>query len=131
MIEKLLSIATVGSAFANAGILQRLIVDVTKLMALTIITAIMGCTLLIGLFTGIYYSLIHFGLEPFAAAATLIGFMFLLTLLLIAFTVTRLRQMRSVHFVQLHRDIPGLSRIVGIGEAFIDGFLCHKTSAKR
>jgi hypothetical protein len=123
MIGKLMGLATVGSSLANVTLLHRFLASATSVVALTMISAFMCCVLLIGIFGATYISLVHYGLDPYAAAITVALIMIIMTGGCVSLTIIRLRQLREIPHHNMHRDIPGMSHISSIADAFMKGFL--------
>jgi large-conductance mechanosensitive channel len=120
--EKALSLVAVGSAVVNAASFHRLVSGLTHILALTFIGAWMGSVLLIGGFFAIYFGLVHYGLDPYAAAITVALLMFLMMASILLLVVTRIRHLREVSCRSL-QNLPGLSQIANIAEAFMEGWL--------
>jgi len=130
-ISKLLGVATLGSTLASVALLRRFLSGVTSVVALVIVTAIMGCVLLLGALGAAYLGLVHYGLDPYVAALTVAAFMFLVVATLMGFTIIRLRHLRELPYHDLHPEIPNLSRISDIANAFMDGLLNHTPSSRK
>ncbi len=131
MLGKLLSIATVGSTFANVALLRRFLSGVTGVVALVVVSAIMGCVILVAGLAAAYFGLIHYGLDPYAAALTIAVFMLLIMGLLIGLTAVRLRHLRELPYHDMYQELPSLSRVAGITDAFLDGLLNPVSSRRK
>ena len=126
MISNLLGVASVGSVLASANIMHRFLLSMAKIMVLAIVCAFMLCALMVGVFVMLYFSLVHYGLDPAVVAIALGAVALLLTVALVAATTHQLRRFRDYSAYsssKSHGALPGLGSIVN---AFIDGFLNSK-----
>lgn len=126
-MDKFLGLATVGSAVANAALLHRLVSNLTNILALTLVGAFMGGVLLSGGFFAIYFGLVHYGFAPYVATMT-VAALIVMTMAVIFFLIAfRMRQLRELSRYSLRRDLPGLSQIAKIAEAFMEGLSTPKS----
>ena len=123
VIDKLLSLATVGSAVANTTLLPRLVSGLTGILALTVIAALMGGTLLISGFYAIYIALVSYGLDTRAAAVTVALLIFVTMAITLCLLVIRVRHLKELSHYEIRRDLPGLSQVIKVAEAFMEGLL--------
>ncbi|MFA4846364.1 MAG: hypothetical protein WC654_07485, partial [Patescibacteria group bacterium] len=84
MISNLLGVASVGSVLASANIMHRFLLSMAKIMVLAIVCAFMLCALMVGVFVMLYFSLVHYGLDPAVVAIALGAVALLLTVALVA-----------------------------------------------
>jgi hypothetical protein len=123
MIGKLLGVASVGSALASVGLMQRFLSGITKVVILAVVSAFMLCALLAGGFTMAYFCLVHYGLDQFAAGIAVGIVAFFITAALVTLTIVQLRQLRDLTQHILHPYRIDLPDIGNVANAFIDGLL--------
>ena len=123
IVEKLLGVATIGGALANVALLERFLTGITHVVALSVISGLMICLLLIGTFFGLYFGLTHYGLDPTVAALTVGALAFLITLGIIGLTVLKLRQLQELPVHAIHASMPVLAHLSSLAAAFIEGLL--------
>jgi len=126
MLSKILGAATVGSALASVGLLQRFLSGIATLVILSVISAFMICALLAGGFYMAYHWLVLYGLDAYAAGMTIGIIVFLITAGLVALTMSQICRLRELPYHNLSpygHSLPDVGHVVS---AFIDGFLNHK-----
>ena len=129
MIGKLSGVASIGGTLASLSLMQKYLGDVTSVIALTIVSSIMvGLLMASGLYGG-YIGLIHYGLDPAAAALVIVGVVFLLALATGLMAALKFRQLREMSQLHRQQSLPGLSRVSTIASAFLDGLGMHKARA--
>jgi len=126
MIDKLLGAATAGSTLAGVGLLHRFLSGIASIVILSIVSAFMLCALLAVSFCMAYLSLVHYGLDPYAAGIAVGIAAFCITLALVAASMQKLRQLGSLSHPILQRYGTNWPDIGKIADAFIDGLLNHK-----
>jgi type VI protein secretion system component VasK len=111
---------------ASLAMLHTLINDVVSVLALTVVTSILGALLVAALFWGMYYGLLWLGLMQWAALATTIGIACLLIIILAALTIARMRDLKMPLIDKVSDDqhqAPSLAdRAHGVTDAFLSGF---------
>ena len=131
-MNKLMDLASIGSMLANVTLLRRFLTDVTGVIALTVLSALMGSLLVAASLCGIYIGLTHYGLDPVAGLFTVIALAFLLTAGLALATVRRVRMMREFSYHGLPQDVaPPISRLGSIANAFFEGLTARHTGSDR
>lgn len=129
MLSKLMGLVTVGSAWAGTARLNRLLSGALNVVVLVIISALMCSFLLLGAFGAIYISLVHYGLDPYAAAITVAALMGVLTLTVVGVTVMKFRHLSDMSSQHIRSEsVPGLSNLNSIVDAFLEGFNNARTS---
>ena len=126
MLGKILSVATVGSALANQGLLHRCFFSAINVLVLAIVSAFMLCMLLIGSLALAYLGLIHYGVDPSSAGIVLGLLVLSITLILMAIAYNQMQKIRKLShqsLLSVGSDLPDVGNIV---MAFIDGFLNNK-----
>jgi hypothetical protein len=122
MISKLIGLASIGGAFMNVSMLQRFLSGITSVIALTVMGALTASMLIACAFFGIYISLVRYGMETEAAFITVLGLVFFLTVALAGLAWLRLQRLRELPYhIMLRRDIPVVSKVHGVVNAFLDG----------
>ena len=125
MLGKLMGLATLGSGLANVRLLQRFLSGVATVIALTIVSAILVGMLLVSAFIGAFFLLTHLGLDPVAAGILVLVTVFIAIGSCVALTVIRIQELRDIPNQTLNFDLPGMSSVIGIVEAFVHGFASH------
>lgn len=126
MLGKIFGVATVGTTLAGIGLLHRLLFTLAQIMILVIVSAFLSCASLISLLYIIYFCMLQFGLAA-NLAGVLTGLMaILVTVLVVAFTFDRFRQLQSFQYRSPHNDNNSWHDVGHIAVAFIDGFLNKK-----
>ena len=123
MLGKLLGVATVGSTLASVELIHRFLSGITKIIVLAIVSAFMLCALVISAFIVFYFSLVHYGLDPYVAVITIGAVAVFITTTLVLVTIDQTRQLRDLpHFslCNFKNDLPDIGHII---RAFIDGLL--------
>ena len=121
IMDKLLGLATVGSAVANTALFHRFTTSLTNILALTLIGSLMAGLLLIGAYIAIYFGLVHYGLDPIAAIITVAVLLIITIATIFLLIAVRLRQLREISHYSIHSNLPNLSKIPSIVEAFMEG----------
>jgi len=96
MLSKIIEFAAIGGTVIDKVFLHRFLGNIIELIALTIISTMAVVLLLAGSFYGIYVWLGRYGLDSGIALLSTLGFGFLLTALLVGFTISRFRKARQV-----------------------------------
>jgi hypothetical protein len=123
IVEKLVGVATIGGALANVALLQRFLTGIAHVVALSVISGLMVCLLLLGSFFGLYFGLTHYGLGSTVAALMIGAFAFLITSGIIGLTVLKLRQLQELPVHATHAPMPVLAHLSSLAAAFIEGLL--------
>lgn len=126
MINKLLGVASVGSILASANIMHRFLSSMAKIMVLAIVCGFMLCALIVGFFAVLYFSLVHYGLDPTAAAMGLGATALLLTVTLMAAITHQLRRFGDHSAYSMPKSRSDWPDLGNIANAFLDGFLSNK-----
>lgn len=122
MFEKLMGIATVGSALANVTLLHRFLSRFVVVVAFTVISALLTGAILIALFYEAYWELTEHGLASDVAVGALTILAIFLTALFAWLTLAHLRRLRGTPNI-LQQHFPAFSHLGGIVDAFVDGLL--------
>jgi|GEM_PF-3521134 hypothetical protein len=130
-IDKLVGLATVGSAVANTTVLHRVASGLTGILALTMIASLIGGALLIAGFYGVYLGLVYYGLNPYAAAVTVALLTIATLAILLLLLAVRLRHLKELSHYEVQRDLPGMSQIVKVVDAFMEGLLTPRSNSHK
>jgi len=122
MFEKLMGIATIGSALANVTLLHRFLAKAVVVVALTVISALLTGAVLIALFYEAYWELTQHGLASDVAVVVLTIFAIVLTASFIWVTLAHLGRLRGGPNI-LQQHFPAFSHLGNIVDAFVDGLL--------
>ncbi len=130
MIEKIMSVVSIGGTVANVALLQRFLSGVTVVVALTVISAFMIGLMLTGLFGALYFCLVHYGLLPEIAALMVALFALLMTITLAVIVILRVKHLRGLPSQMLRKDLSSLAPLGEVLESFINGFMSRGPSIK-
>lgn len=130
MIGKLTGLASIGGALANVALLQQFLAKVSAIIALTIISSLMGGALLIGALYGAYAGLVHYGVAANAAFLTVAFLVLAICAVTGALALYRLQKLRELPRAHFSSHMPVLSRLEGIAGAFLDGLGVGTSASK-
>ena len=122
---KLAGQVTSASKGASLAMMHTLLNDIVLVLALTVITSILGALLVAAMFWGLYYALLWLGLSEWMALATTIGCAALVIIVLTALTIARLHDLKMPLNEKHHEDAahPSLSdRVHTVANSFLAGF---------
>ena len=122
MISKLAGLVSIGGTVANVTLFQRFLQDVTSIIALTVLSTLIGGILLASGFYGLFLSLIHFGMSSDSAVTTVLTIMIALAAGSAALAYVRVRRLRELPSQTLRTEVPVVARIESIARAFMKGY---------
>jgi len=117
-----MSLATIGSTFANVALPRQFLYIVIYIITLTILAAFMVGILLISGLYAMYFGLTHYGLDPAISAIAVMGLTFVLAATFIGVAILQMRRLRVFPHRLMTQHSPGLLHISGLVEAFMAGF---------
>jgi hypothetical protein len=119
---RLKDLIAVTGMVTNIALLDSFLTGVTNVIALTVIAALMSGLCLVGGLLLLYLGMTHYGVEPFIAALVVTGAALFIAASLVITVVLKLRDLRKLSHYTSHSNLPIVSRIGRIADAFIDGF---------
>jgi hypothetical protein len=121
-LDKILSIAGVGSTIANAALLRRFLAGVMLAIILAAMSGTMLGALFIAVFYGVYFALVANGVHSLTAASIVVGTIVALTVFTTVFAWFRWRRLREM---SRHLESPGsiVSKVTRLADSFLDGLL--------
>lgn len=124
LVDKILGLITAGSAVANASVSHRLASRLADILVLTLIGSFIGGALIVGVFVAIYFGLVHYGLNPYAAGTMVALLMFVAMAAIFLLIALRMKQLRESSSKEFRRRLSTISPI-NIVEAFLEGLLAR------
>lgn len=94
-LAKLAGQVTSASKGASLAMMHTLLNDIVSVLALTVVTSILGALLVAAMFWGLYYALLWLGLTTWMALAATIGSAALVIIILAALTIARLQDLKT------------------------------------
>jgi ABC-type multidrug transport system fused ATPase/permease subunit len=123
MIGKILEMMTAGSALASVGALHRFMSSIVSIVILTLLTAFLLCVLIGTSIAMGYLALVHFGLDPFAAAMVIGLIAFLIASTAIGVIIAKIQKLRNLSSTPVASMKTGVVELSDMLDAFVDGFL--------
>src|SRR5262249_31128284 len=114
------------STIANISMFKRFLSGIAVIVALTAIGSILAGMLLVVGFFGLYFGLVHHGLDPLIAAVTVSGLALIIVIVLAVWAVIRWYQLREMPRL-LYMEQPLIDRAGRLADAFINGLLAVRT----
>ena len=124
VLGKIVGVMMAGKSLADTTpMISRLLSGIAAVVALAMLSAILGGVLLVGLLYVAYASLVAHGLEPQVAMIVMGTIILIITALLVSQLKTSIRQIKHIPSQMLVRQNPLAQRASKVGAAFIDGFM--------
>lgn len=129
-IGKLLGVVSLGSAFTATPMYKKFLSGVAAVAGLTVISGMMIGTLLVGLLYATYRGFIYSGMNPQAALIVTAGIAGIVTIVLVAATISYLRSLFDVPKQLMQAESPVTTQVAGLANAFFDGLLTREIRVK-
>lgn len=130
VLGKVLGLISVGKAFSVTPMYKKFLSGVAAVAALTVISGMMIGTLLVGSLYAAYKGFLYSGMDPQAALIVTAGIAIIVTIVLIATTISYLRSLFDVPKRLLQAESPMASQVGGLADAFFDGLLTREIRVK-
>ncbi len=132
-MEKLLNIAMLGNMLTRSSGLRRvmpgMVKTVLKAVLLSIVAAILGGMLLSAAFYGAYVTLSH-QMDPNMAMILVVCVAFATVLILLSLATLQVQKLSKIALTLAPQDVPVLSHVSTVVDAFMDGFKATNTNAR-
>lgn len=120
-IAKYLSLFSIGKGFIDKIVLQRLLVGVAGVIALTVVAAILAGAIIIGLFGLIYYAIVDYTEVSEMGALAIVGALILVLIGVLVYKIMDYSKRISTASTLLMQTSMPASPLADIATAFING----------
>ncbi len=122
-MEKLLAIVSIGQNIYGKWLFRRLLLGMIVVTGLTIVTAMIIGTTLIGGLYATYLALLHFGYDPHSAVLIVVVLSVAIAGTLIILTLMFFSHLRSMPRKLMKTKSPALSEASEVVNAFLEGLI--------
>lgn len=116
-LDSLIGIGMICRSIAASTLYPRLVTHLTTVVILSVLTALMAGTLIIGLFGAGFFTMLQYEVPVVVAMVVTAGIAILATAILARITLTRARQLRDIV-----APTPLADQVSSIASAFMDGW---------